>query len=54
MHQVGIYVIYELILLDQGYIHAEITHNIIINGRGVINNRGRKGGAVVYQPCTLM
>ena len=38
MHQVGIYVIYELILLDQGYIHAEIAHNIIINGRGVINN----------------
>lgn len=38
MHQVGIYVIYELILLDKGYIHAEIAHNIIINGRGVINN----------------
>ena len=36
MHQVGVYVIYELILLDQGYI--EIAHNIIINGRGVINN----------------
>lgn len=59
MHQVGVYV-YELILLDQGYI--EITQNIIINGRGVIQYlllttqscRGRKGGAVVYQPCTLM
>ena len=36
MHQVGVYVIKELILLDQGYI--EIAHNIIINGRGVINN----------------
>ena len=36
MHQVGVYVIYELILLDQGYI--EIAHNIIVNGRGVINN----------------
>lgn len=34
MHQVGVYVIYELILLDQDYI--EITQNIIINGRGVI------------------
>lgn len=36
IHQVGVYVIKELILLDPDYI--EITHYIIINGRGVINN----------------
>lgn len=53
IHQVGVYVIKELILLDQGYI--EITHYIIINGRGVIYNsvmqreKGWCGGVPQFQ-----